>query len=207
MYSANIFISQCIILFIVSNFHPNLHCHLICRRPRRCWCCCCFLLLSFLDASSHLHKKVCPSVRPSIRPFVYNAFFEPSKTPILATEMDGIELMVRRGGGGDRGAVVTGGDNGCGRIWRLVTKLVMVRNKMKSTHSIHGHRSLSLGSERMSAAERVSTAKRAEGSKGMSKRCERTSTRTRKRSSTCVNFIVILPTVRGDGCRLAASDA
>ena len=36
----------------------------------------------------------------------------------------------------------------------------------------------------MSAAERVSTAKRAEGSKGMSKRCERTSTRMGKSQST-----------------------
>ena len=29
----------------------------------------------FLDASTHLYKRVCPSVSPSVRPLVRNAFF------------------------------------------------------------------------------------------------------------------------------------
>ena len=59
------------------------------------------------------------SVRPSVHPSVHSSitpFLNLRKRLFLAAEMDGIELMVRRGGGGDRGAVVTGGDNGCGRI-------------------------------------------------------------------------------------------
>ena len=83
--------------------------------------------IHFLDAFSHLYKRVCPSVgpsdgpsvrpsvRPSIRWSVRNPFFSnPRKRLFLAAEMDGIELVVTRGEEG--GAVVTGVDDGWGRI-------------------------------------------------------------------------------------------
>ena len=80
-----------------------------------------FIYLPFLDASSHLYKRVCPSVhqsiglsigpsvRRSVRWSVRNPFFSnPRKRLFLAAEMDGIELVVPRGeeGGWD------GGDEG-----------------------------------------------------------------------------------------------
>ena len=80
---------------------------------------------TFLDASSHLYKRVCPSVRPSVgpsvrrsvrpsvRPSVRNPFFPNSRKRLFsAAEMDGIDLAVTRGEEG--GMVVMGGDAGGG---------------------------------------------------------------------------------------------
>ena len=83
----------------------------------------------FLDASSHLYKRVCPSVRRSVRPSVRrsvrpsvrpsvrrsvrNPFFPNSRKRLFsAAEMDGIDLVVTRGEEG--GMVVMGGDEGGG---------------------------------------------------------------------------------------------
>ena len=72
----------------------------------------------FLDASSHLYKRVCPSVRwsvrrsvgrsvrPSVRPSVTRFFSNPRKRLFLTAEMDGIELVV---------TMVVRGDEGGGR--------------------------------------------------------------------------------------------
>ena len=90
-----------------------------------------FLLCLFLDASTNLYNRVCPSVRlsvrpsicPSVGPSVRNAFFfESSKTPIFG-HWDGWD-WVGSEEGWRGGTVVTGGDDGWGRIWRLVSKLV-----------------------------------------------------------------------------------
>ena len=70
-----------------------------------------FFVLHFLDAST----QVGPSIGRSVHPSVRNPFFSnPRKRPFSATEMDGIELVVTRGEEG--GMVVTGGDDGWGRI-------------------------------------------------------------------------------------------
>ena len=37
----------------------------------------------FLDASSHLYKRVCPSVRRSIRPSVRNAFVKIAENGLM----------------------------------------------------------------------------------------------------------------------------
>ena len=70
---------------------------------------------TFLDASSHLYKRVRPSarasVRLSVRPSVRNALFSnPRKRLFSAAEMDGIELVVTRGEEGR--TVVTRGSGG-----------------------------------------------------------------------------------------------
>ena len=75
----------------------------------------------FLDASTHLYKRVCPSVRwsirPSVGPSVRNAFVSNTrKRVILATEVEGMSRGERRRkeGWGGRG----GGDKGAGEGWR-----------------------------------------------------------------------------------------
>ena len=85
-------------------------------------------------------------------------------------------------------------------LWKRVT---VGRNCMKSTHSIHRHKSLSheLGSEWVSEranewAQRSARTERAVRSKRMSERCERTSEQTSEWPSTLrIDFIVFQPTV------------
>ena len=70
--------------------------------------------MSFLDAFSHLYKRVCPTVclsvhpsvrRPSVGQLVTRFFLNSRKCLFLTAEMDGIELVGMRGGKG--GVVVT----------------------------------------------------------------------------------------------------
>ena len=64
---------------------------------------------TFFDASSHLYKRVCPSVRLSVR----NAFVSnPQKRLFLTAEMDATRLVVMRGDEGE--AVARMGDEGGG---------------------------------------------------------------------------------------------
>ena len=41
---------------------------------------------AFLDASSHLYKRVCPSVGPSVRPLVRNAFVKIAENGVMQGE-------------------------------------------------------------------------------------------------------------------------
>ena len=84
----------------------------------------------FLDSSTHLYKRVCPSVHPSVRPLVRpsvrqsdrNSFFFQIRenTYFLIPRSLGGRGWQGKGGGGDDGA--RGGDEGCQGGGEGVTK-------------------------------------------------------------------------------------
>ena len=72
---------------------------------------------SRISIRGSVHPSVCPSVCPSITLLFWNL----KKCLFLTAEMDANELVEMR----DE-AVVMRGDRGCGRIWRLATKHVLL---------------------------------------------------------------------------------
>ena len=72
------------------NHMPSAKVRRCCCR-RRCCYCRCFFYLMFLDAPSHLYKRLCPSVRPSVGPSVPSYF--PMRTRRILCRVSGLVIV------------------------------------------------------------------------------------------------------------------